>query len=144
MSLTSSCAAGRGLPGRVHSWHQSRSGSVLESGQDRVPSQHVPHCWRDQSCSHEGKGQHISSLYLTVWSLSSNEHKVLSSIPVVWWPRCHCSTSSLSFYCNKWTKSTHKMSKKEIFLHLFFLLNRKIQPHTIWFKVTLTVVTVPV
>lgn len=46
--------AGRRLSGRVSSRYQSRSGSVLEPGQDRVSPQHVPHSWWDQSCSHEG------------------------------------------------------------------------------------------
>ena len=49
------CVSGCWLPGRVHSRHQSGSGPVLQPGQDRVSSQHVPLCWWDQSCSHEGK-----------------------------------------------------------------------------------------
>lgn len=54
-ALTFSCAPGCGLSGRVSSRYQSWSGPVLQPGQDRVPSQHVPHSWWDQSCSDEGK-----------------------------------------------------------------------------------------
>lgn len=50
-----SCPPGCGLPGRVSSRYQSRSGPVLQPGQDGVPSKHVPHSWWNQGCSDEGK-----------------------------------------------------------------------------------------